>query len=127
MRELDARHDRRQTFFEAPIAALGIVHLASLVIFAAKDHDVEVPVRLDAKVVVGIVGIPPQRVRHLAFRRPSGDHVAGIQREFGLKECRAGEPGEADQRIVGGDDDVLATHRVASYLDGARVVAEVVG
>ena len=114
MRQLDARNDRRQTLFEAPIAGLRVVLLAGLVILAAEDHDVEVPVRLDAQVVVRIVGIPPQRVGHLAFRHPSGDHVAGVQREFRLKERGAGEPAEADQRIVRGDDDVFATHRVAS-------------
>ena len=36
-------------------------------------------------------------------------------------------PAEANQRIVGGDDDVLAPHRMAIDFHTARVVAELVG
>ena len=35
--------------FKAPIARLGILLLPGLVVFAAEDHHIVVPMRLDAK------------------------------------------------------------------------------
>ncbi len=96
-------------------------------IFAAEDHDVEVPVRFDAEIVVRTPRVPPQRVGHRTARRTSGDDVAGVQRELGLEEGRAGESGKADERIVRRQDDVLEAHRVAADRERARLVAEVLG
>ena len=92
MRQLDSRNDRGQPLLETPIAADGVVLLPGLVILAAEDHDVEVPVRLDAEVVVRIARVPPQRVGNRAARHAAGDDVAGVQRELRLKERGAGDP-----------------------------------
>ena len=63
----------------------------------------------------------------VASRHAAGDHVAGVQRELGLEERRAGHAGDADQRIVRRDDDVAAVSPVAVGLDGQWLVAELLG
>ena len=118
----------REPLFEAPIAGLGIVLLPGLVIFAAEDHDVIVPVRLDAKKVVGVSRVPPQRVGHHTAsahaRRSRSWCTARASFETGWRRPMPAKP---DQRIVRRDDDVLARHRMAIGLHRARVVAELVG
>ena len=64
--------------------------LPGLVILAAEDHHVKVAVRLDAKELVRDRRVPPQRVGHDALGHTSGDHVAGVERQLGLKERGAG-------------------------------------
>ena len=127
MRQFDVRNDGSELLFEAPIARLRILLLPGLVVFAAEDHHVMVPVRLDAKELVGVSRVPPECVGHDAARDTPGDHVAGVQRQLRLKQGGARHAAEAHQGIVRRDDDVLARHRMSIGLHRARVVAEFVG
>ena len=127
MRQFDIWHDCAEMFFETPIARLRILLLPGLVIFAAEDHDVMVPVRLDAKKPVGVSRVPPECVGHDTARDTPSDHVAGVQRQLRLKQRGASHAAEAHQGIVRRDDDVLACHRMSIGFHRARVVAEFVG
>ena len=127
MRQVDVWNECAETLFEAPITRLRIVLLPGLVVFPAENHHVMVPVRLDAKKLVGVSRVPPQRVGHDTARHTPGDHVAGVQRQLRLKQRGTRHPAEAHQWVVGRDDDVLAGHRMSVSLYAARVVAEFVG
>ena len=116
----------RRSLFEASIACLRMILLPRLVVFAAEDHDVMVPVRLDAKKMVGVGRVPPQCVGHDSTRDTAGDDVAGVERQLRLKKGGDSHAGEAGQRIVRRDDDVLARHRVSIGLHAAGGVAEFV-
>ena len=124
MRQLDSRSERGEPLFQTSIAVRGVVLLSRLVILTAEDDDVEVPVRLDAQVVVLNTRIPPQCVGYRAARQTPGDDIAGVEGELGLEERGAGQPGEADQRVVRRDDDVLTAHDMAGRLHRARLAAE---
>ena len=98
MRQFDVRNDCPEMLFEAPIARLGILLLPGLVVFAAEDHHVIVPVRLDANELVGVSRVPPECVGHDTARDTPSDHVAGVQRQLRLKQGGASHAAEAHQR-----------------------------
>ncbi len=123
----DRRQHRRHGRLEARIAVAGIRFLTGLVIFAAENHQIVIPMWLDAQVVIRTRRVPEQRVRHHAFCHPSGDDVAGVERELRLEQRRRARIGHADQWIVGGNHDVLAGQPMSVCLDAERILAEFSG
>ena len=94
--------------FEPVVTRAGVVGLAGLVILAAEDDEVVIRLRLDPQVVIGIRGVPEQRVGHLPFRRAPADDVGGIESQLRLEERRARHPGVAHERVVRGQHDIAA-------------------
>ena len=109
---------------ETVVARGRVRHLSGLVILAAEDHHVVIAVRFDSQVVIGIGGVPEERIGNLAPRHAAGDDVAGVERELGLEQRGAGDTGDPDERIVRRDDDVVAGQREAVDLDAERFRAE---
>ena len=72
--------------FETAIARLRVFLLPGLVIFAADNHHVVVPVRVDANKVVRVSRVPPECIGHDTARDTASDHVAGVQRQLRLKQ-----------------------------------------
>jgi hypothetical protein len=97
------------------------------VILAAENNLVEVPVRLDPQVVVGIAAVPPQRVRDEASGNTTCDDITGIERELGLEQCRPSQSAQADEWVVCRQHDVVAAHRVTGGLYCAGFMGEFVG
>ena len=86
-----------------------------------------VTLRIQTQVVVGIAGVPKERVGDSTARYAPGDHVARIQRQLGLKDRGAGHAGDADERVVRGDHDVGTRHPVTVGLHRQRRLAELLG
>lgn len=61
MGQFDSWNDDPHMVFEASMARLGTLLLAGLMVFAADDHDVIVPVSLDANKLVVIGPRGPRR------------------------------------------------------------------
>jgi hypothetical protein len=57
----------------SPSGRLCIRPLPGLVIFAAEDHHVMVPVRLDANKLVGVSRVPPECIGHDTARDTPSD------------------------------------------------------
>ena len=91
-------------------------------ILAAEDRVVEVAVRIDPEVVIGIGRVPEQRLGHGSLGQPSADHVRRVEIQLRLQRDRARQVGLAHQRRVRGDDDEAAAQRVAAGSDAERVV-----
>src|SRR5688500_688932 len=83
--------------------------------------------RIDAEIAIGVGRVPPRRVGNMALCYAACDHVAGVERQLGLREgCRNGIA-DSDERIVRRDNNVRATHGVAVGTNGKRLIAKLVG
>src|SRR5687767_3197992 len=127
MRELDVGEHRRERLFQTSIAGVRVCHLPCLVILTAKDHDVVVAMSLESEVVIRIRGVPEEPVSNGALPDASGDRIAGVQRQLGLKDRGARHPREANQWIVRRDDDLTGMDPVAVRLHAPRLFAELLG
>ena len=121
MRELDVGEHARERLFQTPIAGVRICYLPCLVILTAEDHDVVVAMRLESEIVIGIRGVPEERVSDGALPDAPGDRVAGVQRQLGLKDRRARHPSDANEWIVRRDDDLTGMDPVAVRLHAPRL------
>src|SRR4030095_11822913 len=128
MRELDGSTDRRQARCEPPVTCFCVIMLPGLVILAPENQHVTISVWLDAKVVVRIARVPPERGAggsplpssprpQTGGTRQTRTHMAGKQRTLRQKERGPRHAREADERIVRRDHDVFATHRVRPNLN----------
>src|SRR6185369_11349246 len=96
---------------------LRIFLLAGLDVFAAENRVGRIPLRHKAEIVIGVTGIPVERLRDNALGNCRADHVAGVKRKLGLEKCGADEAGFADKWGVSRDHEIVAADFVLPRVD----------
>jgi hypothetical protein len=127
MGDFGLRQQRGELGLQPFVALRWIRRLASLVVFSAEDHHIELAMPFEAQVLIRIRGVPEERVGNCSRGNATGDDIARIQRQFRLERRRRDDVLHADQRVVRGDDDVVAGDGVAIRLDPQRIGREFLG